>query len=44
MESKVFKAPNGKVTVYGRLTGSQINVADEHVLERLAAGTLRGAR
>jgi hypothetical protein len=43
VEGKVFKAPNGKVTLYGRLTGSEIAPADAAVLERLAAGTLKGA-
>ena len=41
MEGKVFKAPSGKVTVYGRLTGSSIVVSDQKVLERLADGTLK---
>jgi hypothetical protein len=43
VEGKVFKAPNGKVTVYGRLGGSEIAEADRTVLERLAAGTLEGS-
>jgi hypothetical protein len=44
VEGKVFKAPNGKVTVYGRLTGSAIEPADVGVLERLAEGTLSTGR
>jgi hypothetical protein len=40
----VFKAPNGRVTVYGRLTGSTIEPADITVLERLAEGTLSTGR
>lgn len=44
VEGKVFKAPNGKVTVYGRLTGSAIEPQDLSVLERLAAGTLTSGR
>jgi hypothetical protein len=44
VEGKVFKAPNGKVTVYGRLFGSAIEPADLAVLEALATGTLRGGR
>ncbi|MCI0463832.1 MAG: AccI family restriction endonuclease [Gemmataceae bacterium] len=42
VEGKVFKAPNGKVTVYGRLTGSELAVADAAVLEQLAGGILKG--
>jgi hypothetical protein len=42
VEGKVFKAPNGRVTVYGRLTGSAIEVAEQRVLEQLAAGKLKG--
>ena len=42
VEGKVFKAPNGKVTVYGRLTGSEIAAADAAVLEQLARGALEG--
>lgn len=44
VEGKVFKAPNGKVTVYGRLTGSAIEPTDITVLERLAKGTLSTGR
>jgi hypothetical protein len=44
VEGKVFKAPNGKVTVYGRLTGSAIEPADMTVLEQLAEGTLLTGR
>jgi hypothetical protein len=40
VEGKVFKAPNGKVTVYGRLTGSAIQLAELTVLEQLTDGTL----
>jgi len=40
VEGKIFKAPNGRVTVYGRLAGSEIVLADATVLDRLAAGTL----
>ncbi len=43
VEGKVFKAPNGKVTVYGRLTGSEIQPSDTAILEALADGTLQGA-
>ncbi len=43
VEGKVFKAPNGKVTVYGRLTGSEITVSDAAVLERVAGGILEDA-
>lgn len=42
VEGKVFKAPNGKVTVYGRLTGSAIEMADRDMLECLAKGILSG--
>jgi hypothetical protein len=44
VEGRVFKAPNGKVTVYGRLVGSNIGVADVAVLEQLVNGTLKGAK
>ncbi|MDQ3802240.1 MAG: AccI family restriction endonuclease [Acidobacteriota bacterium] len=44
VEGKVFKAPNGKVTVYGRLTGSAIEVSSRDALERLAKGILSGGR
>ncbi|HEX8284653.1 MAG TPA: AccI family restriction endonuclease [Pyrinomonadaceae bacterium] len=42
VEGKVFKAPNGKVTVYARLTGSDIAMTNEAALEHLAQGILRG--
>jgi hypothetical protein len=41
VEGRVFKAPNGRVTVYGRLTGSAIAVLDMAILEQLAAGSLK---
>lgn len=44
VEGKVFKAPNGKVTVYGRLTGSNIGASDSNILERLSTGTLTAGR
>jgi hypothetical protein len=44
VEGKVFKAPNGKVTVYGRLSGSAIEPAGMTVLEQLAEGTLTTGR
>jgi hypothetical protein len=44
VEGRVFKAPNGKVTVYGRLVGSEVEVASEDIRERLASGTLQGGR
>jgi Helix-turn-helix domain/AccI restriction endonuclease len=44
VEGRVFKAPNGRVTVYGRLTGSSIVVADEGILAQLAEGTLQTGR
>ena len=40
VEGRVFKAPNGRVTVYGRLTGSEIVVSDDKLLERIVNGTL----
>jgi|GEM_PF-1507990 len=40
VEGRVFKADNGRVTVYGRLTGSQIEPADADALELLATGKL----
>ncbi len=40
VEGRVFKAPNGRVTVYGRLTGSQIEPESLDVVEKLAAGQL----
>ena len=36
VEGCVYKAANGKVTAYGRLTGSQIGVSDGHSLELIA--------
>ena len=42
VEGKVFKAPNGKVTVYGRLTGAEIRIAETATLEQLACGALEG--
>jgi hypothetical protein len=40
VEGKVFKAPNGKVTVYGRLTGSELVNVNEDVQRGIAQGTL----
>lgn len=40
VEGRVYKAPNGRVTVYGRLTGSHIEPADTALLERLVRGQL----
>ncbi len=40
VEGRVFKAANGRVTVYGRLTGSHIEPADAALLEALARGQL----
>lgn len=40
VEGKVFKAPNGRVTVYGRLTGSAIETHDAKVLSKLVNGSL----
>jgi len=40
VQGRVWKAPNGRVTVYGRLEGSHIGVEDRDVLESLAAGRL----
>jgi hypothetical protein len=42
VEGRIFKAPNGRVTVYGRLVGSAISVTEPAVRERLANGTLEG--
>jgi hypothetical protein len=42
VEGRVYKAPNGRVTVYGRLTGSQIIGADTAPLELLVTGELGG--
>lgn len=38
VEGRVFKAPNGRVTVYGRLGGSQIEPTSLELLESLARG------
>jgi hypothetical protein len=40
VEGRVDKAPNGRVTVYGRLTGSRIETENREVLELIASGTL----
>lgn len=40
VEGKVFKAPNGKVTVYGHLTGSRIAVTNSSMLEQLVSGSV----
>lgn len=40
VEGRVFKAPNGRVTVYGRLVGSHVEPRNIGTLEALAAGTL----
>jgi hypothetical protein len=40
VEGKVFKAPNGRVTVYGRLAGSAIKSRDLKVLTKLVNGSL----
>jgi hypothetical protein len=44
VEGRVFKAPNGRVTVYGRLVGSAIAVGDPDILAGLASGTLKGGK
>jgi hypothetical protein len=44
VEGRVYKAPNGKVTVYGRLVGSQIEVADSSILDLLVSGKLSRER
>lgn len=44
VEGKIYKAPNGRVTVYGRLSGSAIDMVSREVLERLATGELSGGR
>jgi len=41
VEGRVFKADNGRVTVYGRLTGSCINGKDPQALASLAEGSLK---
>ena len=40
VERRIFKAPNGRVTVYGRLTGSHIEPASMELLEAVARGQL----
>lgn len=40
VEGRIFKAPNGKVSVYGRLIGSEIRAANADILEQLATGVL----
>jgi hypothetical protein len=40
VEGRVFKAPNGRVTVYGRLTGSRIEPQSPELIERVASGQL----
>jgi hypothetical protein len=40
VEGRVFKAPNGRVTVYGRLTGSLIEPGSPDLIEAVAAGRL----
>jgi hypothetical protein len=40
VEGRVYKADNGKVTVYGKLTGSRIERSDRDVLDKLASGRL----
>lgn len=41
VEGRAFKAPNGRVTVYGRLTGSHIEPASASLLEAVAQGQLK---
>jgi hypothetical protein len=41
VEGRVFTADNGKVTIYGRLKETTIEVADAAIVEGIAAGTLR---
>jgi hypothetical protein len=38
VEGKIYKAPNGRITVYGRLTGSHIEPTDMELLEALSTG------
>ncbi len=38
VEGRIFKAPNGRVTVYGRLTGSHIEPINMDLLEAIAKG------
>lgn len=40
VEGRIFKASNGRVTVYGRLTGSHIEVKNSELLDALARGSL----
>jgi hypothetical protein len=40
VEGRVYKARNGRVTVYGRLTGSRIETDDRGILGLIASGTL----
>lgn len=40
VEGRIYKAPNGRITVYGRLSGSAIGVETQRVLEALARGEL----
>jgi hypothetical protein len=40
VEGRVFKAPNGRVTVYGRLTGSHIEPRSPELTEAVASGRL----
>lgn len=40
VEGRIFKASNGRVTVYGRLTNSHIEAVDRQIVESLASGDL----
>ena len=40
VEGRVYKTPNGRVTVYGRLTGSEIAVKNQRVLSKVVNGSL----
>ena len=40
VEGRIFVAPNGCVTVYGRLTGSEIVPINQDIISALLAGTL----
>jgi hypothetical protein len=40
VEGRIFVAPNGCVTVYGRLTGSEIVPVNQDLISALMAGTL----
>lgn len=40
VEGRVFKAPNGRVTVYGRLVGSHIEPRSPEMIETLTRGQL----